>query len=105
MKRLFRHHLIRPAPSNGSRAGGCLDIGDGSVMFGYAAPGDTNLDWSVDILDVAEFFATGLYDAGSYNAPAGTIAAVPEPSVVACAAVGSACLASGLCDASGLPDT
>ena len=79
MKRLFRHHLIRPAPSNGSRAGGCLDIGDGSVMCGYAAPGDTNLDWSVDTLDIADFISSGLFNAGPYNAPAGNIAAVPEP--------------------------
>jgi hypothetical protein len=36
----------------------------------------------VDILDAADFFATGLYDAGNYNtAPAavGGVAAVPEP--------------------------
>ena len=82
MKRLFRHHLIRLAPSNRSRAGGYLDIGDGSVMCGYAAPGDTNLDWSVDILDIAGFMSSGLFNAGPYNALAGNIAAVPEPSML-----------------------
>jgi autotransporter-associated beta strand protein len=46
------------------RAVGWLDNGDGSVTFGYAAPGDTNLDWSIDILDAANFFAGGKYDSG-----------------------------------------
>jgi MYXO-CTERM domain-containing protein len=41
--------------------------------------GDFNYDNSVDILDAADFFATGLYDAGGYNAPASLIP-VPEPS-------------------------
>jgi hypothetical protein len=44
----------------------------------------------VDVLDAADFFGTGLYDAGSYNPPAGSagaIAAVPEPSAVSLAAV------------------
>lgn len=110
------------ATSSGSRTLGWLDNGNGSVSFAYAAPGDTNLDWSVDILDVgnllamgrfdtglpatwiegdfsydgvvdildvADFFATGLYDAGVYNAPAGTIAAVPEPSTLGFVGVGA----------------
>jgi fibronectin-binding autotransporter adhesin len=47
------------------RAIGWLDNGDGSVSFSYAAPGDTNLDWNVDILDAANFFAGGRYDTGS----------------------------------------
>jgi hypothetical protein len=44
--------------------------------------GDFSYDGIVDILDAADFFATGLYDAGNYNAaPAavGGVAAVPEP--------------------------
>jgi len=110
------------ASSSGTRTVGWLDNGDGSVTFAYAAPGDTNLDWSVDILDVgnllamgrfdtglpatwiegdfgydgvvdildvADFFATGLYDAGNYNSAAGSIAAVPEPSVLGLAGVGA----------------
>ena len=107
------------------RSVGWRDNGDGSLAFGYAAQGDTNLDWSVDILDAgnfitggkfdtslpatwgegdfnyddavdildaAEFFAAGLYDAGPYNAASGTIAAVPEPNVLALAGVGFGCV-------------
>lgn len=103
------------------RSVGWRDNGDGSLAFGYAAQGDTNLDWSVDILDAgnfmtggkfdtslpatwgegdfnydgavdildaAEFFAAGLYDAGPYNSASGTIAAVPEPNMLALAGVG-----------------
>jgi autotransporter-associated beta strand protein len=110
------------ASSNGTRTVGWLDNGNGSVTFAYAASGDTNLDWSVDILDAgnfltggkfdtglpatwsegdfnydatvdildaADFFSTSLYDAGSYNPPAGTIAAVPEPSVLGMFGVGA----------------
>jgi hypothetical protein len=31
----------------------------------YAAPGDTNLDWSIDILDAANFLALGKFDTGA----------------------------------------
>ena len=101
--------------SSTPRSVGWLDNGDGSVTFGYAASGDTNLDWVIDILDVAnfvgsgkfdsgltatwaegdfnydgfaditdiaDFMSSGLFNAGSYNTPAGTIAAVPEPSTL-----------------------
>jgi hypothetical protein len=34
------------------------------VVFAYAAPGDTNLDWQVDILDAANFFAGAKFDTG-----------------------------------------
>jgi autotransporter-associated beta strand protein len=44
------------------RTVGWLDNGDGSFTFAYAAPGDTNLDWKVDILDLANFFSAGKYD-------------------------------------------
>ena len=47
------------------RAIGWLDQGDGSVTFAYAAPGDTNLDWQVDILDASNFLAGGKFDTGS----------------------------------------
>lgn len=47
------------------RAIGWLDQGDGSVTFAYAAPGDTNLDWQVDILDASNFLAGGRFDTGS----------------------------------------
>jgi hypothetical protein len=43
---------------------GWLDNGNGSLTVAYAAPGDTNLDWSVDILDVANFLAPGKFDSG-----------------------------------------
>ncbi len=54
---------------------GWLDNGDGSFTVAFAAPGDTNLDGSIDILDVANFFTGGKYDAvvttawteGDYN--------------------------------------
>jgi autotransporter-associated beta strand protein len=109
------------------RAVGWLDNGDGSVTVAFAAPGDTNIDWQVDvvdalnfvtlgkfdtglpatwlegdfnydgvvdILDALDFFNTELYDAGSYNAPAGAsgIAAVPEPSAWSLAALAGAVL-------------
>lgn len=108
-----------------SRAVGWLDAGDGSITFGYAAPGDLNLDWSIDIMDIAaflsagkyesglpatwaegdfnydgfadvldatDFVSTGLFDAGTYNAPARSIAAVPEPAGLAAAGLVAAAL-------------
>jgi hypothetical protein len=39
---------------------GWLDNGDGSLAAAFAAPGDTNIDCSVDILDAADFLSTGL---------------------------------------------
>ena len=47
------------------RAVGWLDNGGGSLSAAYAAPGDTNLDWSIDILDVANFLALGKFDTGA----------------------------------------
>jgi autotransporter-associated beta strand protein len=109
------------AASNGSRTVGWLDNDNGSVMFGYAATGDTNLDWVIDILDVAnfvgsgkfnsgltatwaegdfnydgfadildmaDFMSTGLFNAAPYNTPAGSIAAVPEPSTLGMVGIG-----------------
>jgi hypothetical protein len=52
------------AASNGSRTVGWLDNDNGSVTFGYAATGDTNLDWVIDILDVANFIGSGKFNAG-----------------------------------------
>jgi hypothetical protein len=34
------------------------------MTFAYAAPGDTNLDWNIDILDVGNFLAMGKFDTG-----------------------------------------
>jgi len=53
------------ATSGGDRTVGWLDNGDGSVTFGFAAAGDTNLDWQVDIIDAANFLAGGKFDSGT----------------------------------------
>lgn len=45
------------------RSLGWLDNGDGTLSIAYAAPGDTNIDGGVDILDAANFMAGGAYDA------------------------------------------
>jgi autotransporter-associated beta strand protein len=50
--------------SSTPRAVGWLDNGDGSMTFAYAAPGDTNLDRSVDILDASNFLSLGKFDSG-----------------------------------------
>jgi len=46
------------------RSIGWMENGDGSVSFGYSAPGDTNNDLQVDVLDVANFFAGSKFDTG-----------------------------------------
>ena len=46
------------------RAVGFLDNGDGSFSVAFAAPGDTNLDWQVDILDASNFLSFTKYDTG-----------------------------------------
>jgi fibronectin-binding autotransporter adhesin len=46
------------------RTVGWINNGDGSMTFAFAAPGDTNLDWTVDILDAANFLAGGKFDSG-----------------------------------------
>ena len=46
------------------RSVGWLDNGDGTVTAAFAAPGDTNLDWSIDILDAGNFLAGGKFDTG-----------------------------------------
>ncbi|MFM7244710.1 MAG: beta strand repeat-containing protein [Planctomycetaceae bacterium] len=46
------------------RAVGWIDNGDGSLTAAYAAPGDTNIDWSIDILDASNFLALGKFDTG-----------------------------------------
>ena len=46
------------------RTVGWIYNGGGSLSVAYAAPGDTNIDWSVDILDVANFLALGKFDTG-----------------------------------------
>jgi fibronectin-binding autotransporter adhesin len=46
------------------RSVGWLDNGNGSVSFAFAAPGDSNLDWTVDILDASNFLSFGKFDTG-----------------------------------------
>jgi len=46
------------------RAVGWMDNGDGSLTAAYAAQGDTNLDWVVDILDVSNFVSSGKFGTG-----------------------------------------
>ena len=46
------------------RAVGWLDNGDGSLSAAFAAPGDTNIDWVVDVLDAGNFLTFGKYDTG-----------------------------------------
>ncbi len=50
------------AASGGNRTVGWLDNGDGSVAFAFAAAGDTNLDWQIDVLDVAAFLGAGKFN-------------------------------------------
>jgi hypothetical protein len=52
------------AASGGSRTVGWLDHGDGSMTVAYAAAGDANLDWRVDILDIADTLAGGKFNSG-----------------------------------------
>jgi len=47
------------------RAVGWLDTGDGSVSFAYAAYGDTNLDWQVDVIDAANLQNGGKFNTGA----------------------------------------
>ena len=44
---------------------GWADTGDGALQVAYAAPGDTNLDGLLDVLDAANILAGGLFDSGS----------------------------------------
>jgi hypothetical protein len=53
------------AASGGTRTVGWLENGDGSLAVAYAAAGDTNLDWMVDVLDVANFLSAGKFDTAS----------------------------------------
>lgn len=48
----------------GSRGVGWVAHGDGSVSLAYAAAGDTNLDWHIDIMDAADMTAAGLFGTG-----------------------------------------
>ena len=67
---------LAPAPALGStdvaaavanglpRAVGWIRAADDAVTFAYAAPGDTNLDGVVNVLDASNFLAGGGFDTG-----------------------------------------
>lgn len=46
------------------RSLGWVQQGDGSYLVAYAAPGDTNLDGCLDILDASNLFTGGLFNTG-----------------------------------------
>ncbi|MFM7205075.1 MAG: family 16 glycosylhydrolase [Planctomycetaceae bacterium] len=48
------------------RAVGWLDNGDGSITFGFTAPGDATLDGVIDILDAAAIIAAGRLDSATF---------------------------------------
>jgi hypothetical protein len=50
------------ASSNGARAVGYTVAGDGSARVSFAAPGDTNLDGIVDLIDLLAILGSGTYD-------------------------------------------
>ena len=50
------------AASGGTRAVGYVVEGDGSARVSFAAPGDTNLDGEVDLLDLLEVLGSGTYE-------------------------------------------
>jgi hypothetical protein len=47
------------AASPGDRSVGWMILDDGAARIAFSAPGDTNLDAAVDILDVANFISAG----------------------------------------------
>jgi sulfatase modifying factor 1 len=52
------------AASKNSRGIGWIDNGNGTLSIAYAAPGDTDLDWRVDILDASNLLSSVAYDSG-----------------------------------------
>ena len=53
------------AAATAYRAVGWVDNGDGSVTFGFAAPGDTDLDGQVGLADLMNVLAAGKYGASA----------------------------------------
>jgi autotransporter-associated beta strand protein len=47
------------------RAVGWKENGNGSLTFAFAALGDTNLDWQVDVLDAANILTGGKFNTGA----------------------------------------
>jgi hypothetical protein len=76
---------------------GWIDDGAGGLSVAFSAPGDSNIDGFVDILDVGDFVVTGLYNAGTYlPVPSASVVvtAVPEPATGV--AAGLACLIAAM---------
>ena len=53
------------ATASSPRAVGWIDSGAGGLSVAFSAPGDSNIDGFVDILDVANFLSAGKYDSGA----------------------------------------
>ncbi|MFM8494241.1 MAG: autotransporter-associated beta strand repeat-containing protein [Planctomycetia bacterium] len=53
------------AAAGGTRAVGYVVAADGSARVSFAAPGDTNLDGAVDLLDLLSMLGSGTYDTSS----------------------------------------
>ena len=53
------------AAASSPRAVGWIDDGAGGLSVAFSAPGDSNIDGFVDILDVANFLSAGKYDSGA----------------------------------------
>ena len=53
------------ATASSPRAVGWIDDGAGGLSVAFSAPGDSNIDGFVDILDVANFLSAGKYDSGA----------------------------------------
>jgi autotransporter-associated beta strand protein len=47
-----------------SRTVGWLDAGDGSLICAFAAPGDTNLDGAIDVLDATNILTAATFNTG-----------------------------------------
>jgi autotransporter-associated beta strand protein len=56
--------VSRIAATQASRAIGWSVLSDGSMQIAFAAPGDANIDGTIDILDAANFVAGGAFDTG-----------------------------------------
>jgi len=48
------------------RTVGWMQSDSGGFSFAYAAPGDTNLDWVIDVLDVANLLSSGKFETGMH---------------------------------------
>jgi len=57
--------VSRTAAAQQGRAVGMVILDDGSAQLAFTAPGDTDLDGAIDILDAANFAAAGAFDAGT----------------------------------------